>query len=190
MSQFTRRLSRCTWPATVLVIVLSAAISVATLNAFAAAPAATTSSAASEQQAQAVTVPPKSGSTAAAAPTGYCNVFVNAAITEYSNKSISFSSSNQCFGAAVPNQVIDVTLVDHFGNDLDFADNSCAACQVLGATGTWPGPAAAGQRYTMEISTGLTLPPDQAWTSFNAEYCVLLSPQTLSCQASASIIAQ
>lgn len=189
MPHFARHLvpSKRTWLITVLIIVLSAGVSLTAASASAAARSPVVSSTAPVQHANAVAVSPTHRSTAPAAG-GTCTEFVNAQITEYSDKTIGFSSSNQCSGVA-PAQTIDVTLLDQNGNELDYADNSCGSCQILGASGVWPGPAVAGQTYTMDVSTVLVLPSDEQWVEV-PQYCVLVNPQTLSCQASASIVAQ
>jgi hypothetical protein len=149
---------------------------------------ATRTARAAESQARISQVSTPNAKPASPAAGAYCNEFVNAAITENSDRSISFGSSNQCVGIA-PAQTIDVTLDGPTQNELDYADNSCGGCQVLGANGTWPGPAVPGDQYTMEITTVLTLPPSEEWAPPPAPGCVIVTPQTLRCQASASITA-
>lgn len=190
MKLSARHLPRSTsaWLATVPIVVVSAGLSLTAVGASAAAHTGVISGSVSEQHATAVGVSPARRGAAAAAASG-CTEFVIAEITDYPDKSIGFSSSNQCVGVA-PAQTIDVTLLDQSGNQLDYADNSCSGCQVLGASGVWPGPAVAGERYTMEISTVLALPPVEVWASYDPTRCALFTAQTLGCQASISITAK
>jgi hypothetical protein len=120
--------------------------------------------------------------------TGGCQVFLNARLTQWSNMSMDFTSTNSCTGIA-PAQTIDLTLLGPTG-ELAYADNSCPGCQLLGASGAWPGPAVPGTTYTLEISTVLQLQPQYAWVpgSYDSR-CTAITPQVLSCQTTLTLVA-
>lgn len=119
---------------------------------------------------------------------GGCQVFLNARLTQWSDMSMTFSSTNSCTGIA-PAQTIDLTLLGPTG-ELAYADNSCGGCQLLGASGAWPGPAVPGTMYTLEISTVLQLTPQEAWVpgSYDSR-CTAITPQVLSCQTTLTLVA-